>query len=328
MSDRTKQILKLIAKLSVAAVLLAWVFSQVGFEQFRATVRAARWHYLAGVWLATVLFSLLQAYALRIILRKQDCEVGLHTLFATTCVTAYYSLFLPGIVSTGVKWYILKRATGKGAKVLSSMLYNQATLAVVMVVAGLVALALAVPTQTTAPDAGGSSLLPVVCIALAALIIVLSILVLNDRTGGPALRLLMAALRPWPRWVHAKGRVMLEQIAVFQTAGWRFHAIIALINVIDGLLVGLLLYSLAARAAFVVVPIGALVWLCAVVFVLGKIPITIANLGVREVTLVGLLGLYGVAKSAALLMSMVMFSGLIFLGLLGAVYQLYWSAKR
>jgi uncharacterized membrane protein YbhN (UPF0104 family) len=328
MSDRTKQILKLVAKLSVAAVLLAWVFSQVSFEQFRETVRAARWQYLAGAWLATVLFSLLQAYALRVILRKQDCDVGLHTLFATTCVTAYYSLFLPGIMSTGVKWYILKRSTGKGANVLSGMLYNQATLAVVMVVAGLVALALAVPTQTAAPDAGPSSLLPVVCIVLATFIILLSILVLNQRTGGPALRLLMAALKPLPRVIREKGRALLEQIAVFQTAGWRFHALVALINVVDGLLVGLLLYFLAARAASVVVPVGVLIWLCGVVFVLGKIPITIANLGVREVTLVGLLGLYGVAKSAALLMSMVMFSGLIFLGLLGAIYQLYWSAKR
>ena len=328
MSDRTKQILKLVAKISVAAILLAWVFSQVSFEQFRETVRAARWHYLVGVWLATALFSLLQAYALRIILRKQDCDVGLHTLFATTCVTAYYSLFLPGIMSTGVKWYILKRSTGKGANVLSSMLYNQATLAVVMVVAGLVALALAAPTQTAAPDAGRSSLLPVLCVVLAAFVIVSAILVLNDRTGGPAIRLLKATLRPLPRLIQEKGRALLEQIAVFQTAGWRFHAVVALINVIDGLLVGLLLYFLAARAAFVVVPVGALVWLCAVVFVLGKIPITIANLGVREVTLVGLLGLYGVAKPAALLMSMVMFSGLVFLGLLGAVYQLYWSAKR
>jgi uncharacterized membrane protein YbhN (UPF0104 family) len=328
MSVRTKQILKLVAKISVAVVLLAWVFSQVSFEQFRATVQAARWHYLAGVWLATVLFSLLQAYALRIILRKQDCEVGLHTLFATTCVTAYYSLFLPGIVSTGVKWYILKRSTGKGVNVLSSMLYNQATLAVVMVVAGLIALALAVPTQAAAPEAGRASLLPVVCVTLAVFVIVSSILVLNHRTGGPAIRLLVAALRPLPRLLQAKGRALVEQIAVFQIAGWRFHSIIAVINLIDGLLVGLLLYFLAARAASVVVPVGALVWLCAVVFVLGKIPITIANLGVREVTLVGLLGLYGVAKSAALLMSMVMFSGLVFLGLLGAIYQLYWSAKR
>ena len=328
MSARTKQILKLIAKISVAVLLLALVFSQVGLEPFRETVRAARWRYLFGVWFATVLFSLLQAYALRIILRKQDCEVGLHTLFATTCITAYYSLFLPGIMSTGVKWYILKRSTGKGANVLSSMLYNQATLAVVMVVAGLVALAWSGPTQAASPDAGRSGFLPVVCVATAALVLLLSILVLNERTGGPALRLLNAALRPLPRGIREKSCAMLEQIAVFQTAGWRFHSAIALINVIDGLLVGLFIYVLAARAAFVVVPVGTLIWLCAVVFVLGKIPITIANLGVREATLVGLLGLYGVAKSAALLMSMVMVSGLIFLGLLGVVYQLYWSAKR
>jgi len=328
MSARTEQIAKLVARVAVTVVLLAWVFSLVGFESFRDTVRAARWHYLVGAWLATVLFSLLQAYALRIILRKQDCEVRLHTLFATTCVTAYYSLFLPGIMSTGVKWYILKRSTGKGANVLSSMLYNQATLAVVMVVVGLAALALASPTQAAAPEAGRSALLPLTCVALIALVVVTFILVLNDRTGGPAIRLLRAALRPLPQSVQGKGRAMLEQISAFQTAGWRFHLVIGLINVIDGLAVGLLLYLFAARAAYVVVPVGALVWLCAVVFVLGKIPITIANLGVREVTLVGLLGLYGVAKSAALLMSMVMFSGLIFLGLLGAAYQLYWSAKR
>jgi hypothetical protein len=235
---------------------------------------------------------------------------------------------LPGAMSTGVKWYILKRSTGKGVNVLSSMLYNQATLAVVMVVAGLVALALSGPTPGGAADAGRSPRLLLVCVPLAVLVVGSSVLVLNERTGGPVLRLLAAALRPLPRWFREKGRAMLEQIAVFQAAGWRFHATIALINIIDGLLVGLLIYFLAARAAHVVVPVGALVWLCAVVFVLGKIPITIANLGVREVTVMGLLGLYGVDRSAALVMSAVMFSGLIFLGLLGAVYQLYWGAKR
>ncbi len=106
----------------MAVVLLAWVFSLVGRESFREAVRSARWHYLAGVWCANILFSLVQAYTLRIILRKQDCDVGLHTLFATTCVTAFYSLFLPGLASTGVKWYMLKRSTGKGVNVLSGML--------------------------------------------------------------------------------------------------------------------------------------------------------------------------------------------------------------
>jgi uncharacterized membrane protein YbhN (UPF0104 family) len=321
MSPRTKQILKLLAKVSVAAVLLAWVFSQVDLVQFWQTVAATKWCYLIGVWLATVLFSGLQAYALQRILREQDCDVGLHVLFATTCVTAYYSLVLPGIVSTGVKWYILKRTTGKGSNVLSSMLYNQATLTVVMVVAGLAALG-HFEFQISNLEFG------VVCWVLAGLVVWSSILLLNHRTGGPVTRLLIASLRPLPRYVRENGRAVLEQIAAFQTAGWRFHLFIAAINLVDGLLVGLLIYFLAARAAYVVVPVGVLIWLCAVVFVLSKIPITIANLGVREVTLVGLLGLHGVDKSAALLMSMVMFTGLIFMGLLGAAYQLYWSLTK
>jgi uncharacterized membrane protein YbhN (UPF0104 family) len=318
MSPRVKQIVKLVAKLSVAAILLAWAFSRVDSRQFWQAVTATRWQYLVGVWLATVLFSSLQAVALQIILRKQGCDVTLGMLLATTCVTAYYSLILPGIMSTGIKWYILKRSTGKGAGVLSSMLYNQATLAVVMVVAGLAALG-----NFESPISNFR--FSVVCWALAMLVAVVSVLLVNDRTGGPVTRLFMATLRPFPRYIRENGRAVLEQIAVFQTAGWRFHLVIATINVVDGLLVGLLIYFLAARAAYVVVPVGALIWLCAVVFVLGKIPITVANLGVREVTLVGLLGLYGVDRSAALLMSMLMFTGLVFLGLLGAAYQLYWS---
>ena len=90
--------------------------------------------------------------------------------------------------------------------------------------------------------------------------------------------------------VRGKGQEMLNQVVVFQNAGWRFHLWIALLNVIDGLFVGLLMYFFAARAAHVVVPMGMLIWLCAIVFVLSKIPISVANLGVREVTLIGSAG--------------------------------------
>ena len=160
-------------------------------------------------------------------------------------------------------------------------------------------------------------------------IVLLSVLAVNRRTGGAVIRLLVAGLRFMPRAVRGKGQEMLNQVVVFQNAGWRFHSQIALLNVIDGLVVGLLMYLFAAKAAHVVVPMGMLIWLCAIVFVLSKIPVSVANLGVREVTLIGLLGLYGVDKSAAFLMSMVLFSGLVFMALLGLAYQLYWSlAKR
>ncbi|NOR67274.1 MAG: hypothetical protein GQ528_07955 [Woeseiaceae bacterium] len=61
------------------------------------------------------------------------------------------------------------------------------------------------------------------------------------------------------------------------------------------------------------------------IYVLGRLPISIANLGVREVTLVGLLAVYGVEKPAALLMSMILFSALVFMAGIGSMFQLYWS---
>jgi len=59
-----------------------------------------------------------------------------------------------------------------------------------------------------------------------------------------------------------------------------------------------------------------------------RIPISVANLGVREFTLVGLLALYGVDKSQALLMSMILFSALIVMALIGAIYQLSWTVSE
>ncbi len=324
MSIRGNKWVKLAARFLVAAVLFAWVFSQVDIEQFGRTVSAARWHYLIGVWLLTVLFSLLQSYALQIILRRQGCPVGLHKLFAATCVTALYSLVLPGIVSTGVKWYILKRSTGKGTHVLSGMLYNQVTLALVMTVMGLAGLMVTNPIQALLPEAR-RWVLPFICGFLLVAIVLLSVLALNERTGGPVLRLGMTLVRPLPALVREKSREVLTQIATFQTSGWRFHLAIAALNLVDCVGVGLLIYLFAAGAASVAVSLGVLLWLNAVVYVLGRIPISVANLGVREVTLVSLLGLYGVDRSAALLMSMVLFSSLLFIALLGVGYKLWWS---
>lgn len=327
MSTRAKQIIKLCARILVAAVLLTWVFSRVDLAQFGQALRTARWHYLLGVWAFTAVFFGLQSLAMQSVLKRQDCRVSVSTLFGASVITALYSLVLPGILSTGVKWYILKRHTGKGSNVLTSMLYNQVMLSVVMTAIGLAGLILTNPTSVFFPDTERRWVLPVACAVLLAALGVLCVLVLNGRTGGIAIRLLTAVLRPLPSVVQEKGRNVLTQIAVFQNAGLKFHLTIASINTVAGLLVGLLIYLFAAGAAYVDVSVGILIWLCAIVFILSKVPISVANLGVRELTLVGLLTAYGVSKPASLLMSMILFSALIFMAALGVLYQLFWLAK-
>ena len=322
------RVIKFSVRLLVAGALLVWVLGQIDCEHLRETIQVAKWRYLLGVWLSAAVFFWVQSLALKLILAKQGCEVSLNTLFGASCVTTLYSLVLPGILSTSVKWYILSRDTGKASNVLSSMLYNQMALTVVMTTVGLVGLIVTNPTRILFPDARRQWLLPVVCAVVLVLVVLLSALVLNERTGGTATRILAVALRPLPRRVQDKGREMLTQIKVFQNAGWRFHMTIALINAVAGLPVGLLMYLFAARAASVVAPPGVLIWLCAMIYVLGRLPVSIANLGVREVALVGLLAGYGVTQPAALLMSMILFSSVIFLAAIGVSYQLFWAVRE
>ncbi len=276
---------------------------------------------MIAVWILAVIFFWINSIKMQLILKKQDCMVGIATIFGASAVTCLYSMILPGVLSTGVKWYILKKGTGKPSNVLSSMLYNQLSMMFVMTVFGLVALIVTNPAANT----GNRWLLPAICSILLAAIILISLLLLNSRTGGKIIKGLRLLLRPFPAKIHQKSQEILDQIVTFQAAGAKFHLTIASITVIVSLGVGVFIYFLSAKAANITAPLGVFVWLYAIIYVLAKLPISVANLGVREVTLVGLLALYGVEKSQALLMSMILFSAVIFMAVIGAIYQLFWA---
>ncbi len=247
MSSKAARLIRLFTRILVAIVLLVWAFSQVDFDQFRQTVCTARWDFLLGVWLSTAGFFWVQCLAMKLILGKQGCRVGVNTLFGISSITALYSLILPGILSTGVKWYILKRLTGKGSNVLSSMLYNQITLSVVMAAIGLVALIVTNPAQILFPRLQQTWIVPAVSSLLLILIVLVSVLLLNGRTGAQVTRFLAAPLRLLPGGMREKGLTLLTQIGDFQTAGIGFHLTVAGINTMNTLLVGLLIYYCAAQ---------------------------------------------------------------------------------
>jgi len=326
MSDVARKIGGLVLRLAVTAALLYVVARKIDFGQFREAVHTTVWRYVFATWLLTALFSLVQSISLRMILRRQKCYVRLNTLFGASAITALYSLILPGVLSTGVKWYVLKRDTGRGSQVFSSMVYNQMTLFVTMTVIGLIAVLVRNPFGPGVSERM-DWVVPGVAAALLVLIVLSSALLLNPRTGRLVIRVFDGLLKPFPKRVRLKGHDVLEQIATFQTAGAGFHLTVAAINALDAGVICVLSYVAAARAAGIRVPLGMFICLCASVYVLSKVPVTLANLGFREVTLVGLLAGHGVSQSAALLMSMILFSSLIVMAALGVVYQVLWGIR-
>lgn len=325
MTLRSRQIAKLLIRVAVTTGLLVWVFSQIDLGQFRQALQAARWQFLIATWALAVLLLWIRSVKMKYVLKKQDCNVAIGTLFGATAVTALYSMIMPGMLSTGVKWYILKRITGKGSNVFSSMLYNQLVTMIVMTLFGLAALMIANPTPLLLPDSHNTWLLPAVCGVLLTLTILVSALLLSRRSGGRMIKVMDRPLRLFGPRIHEKGREVLDQIAGFQTAGAGFHTAFVAATAVDTLIGGVATYVLAARAANITAPLGVFVWLCAAIYILGRLPISVANLGVRESLLVWLLSVYGVEKSAAMLMSMILFSSLVAMAVLGAMYQLSWA---
>jgi hypothetical protein len=262
---------------------------------------------------------------MRLILKKQDCLISTNTIFGATAATCLYSMILPGILSTGVKWYILKKGTGKSSNVLCSMIYNQWLIMTIMTVFGLAALMFTDPVTLSITNTKNQRLFHTVCGILLIALIAVSITLLNSKTGGKFTKSIAVLLSPLPEKIRQKGLKMLDQIATFQTVGAGFHLKITAISIIDTLIGGVIVYILSARAANVTAPMGIFIWLCALIYILGRVPVSIANLGVREAMLVVLLAPYGVEKTQALLMSMILFSALIVMAAIGAGYQIFWT---
>ena len=319
MLEQRKQILKFIAKLIITAALLTWVFFQVDFGQLAQAIREAQWSLLWLVWGLTIVAYWILSIKMRLILKKLDCQAGTGTLFGASAVTALYGMVLPGVFDTPIKWYILRRHTGKGSNVFSSMAYNQFTSLLIIIVSALVALIVTNPA--------GNWQLPAICSAVLVVVIVGCLSLLSHRVGQKLAKCLSSMLKPLPASVRDTGNRILQQLSVFQTAPWSFHFTAFFLSFASSTIVGTIIYIFIAKAARIHVPVGVLIWQCSVIFLLGRLPISIANLGVREATLVGTLALYGVDGSSALLMSMIIFSNKILMAIIGAVFQLYWMTR-
>ena len=134
MTDKSKKILKLAIRITVTSGLLICVFYRIDRQHLAEALKTARWHFLIAVWALIVVMYWIASIRLRLVLKKQGCILNTFTIFGVSAITAMYSLIMPGMLSMGMKWYILRKGTGKGVNVFSSMLYNQLSTIVVMMI--------------------------------------------------------------------------------------------------------------------------------------------------------------------------------------------------
>jgi uncharacterized membrane protein YbhN (UPF0104 family) len=315
LNEKNKKIAKLLVRILITILLLTWVFTKIDFQQFADIAKKARWYFLILSWILTLFSFWVMSFTMRLIMKRLDCEVGTGTVFFASAITSLYGMILPGILDVSAKWYILKLHTGKPSHILSGMVYNQFTSTLMIIIFGLSALIISNPTADFK--------LPLICIFLLIITISCSLLLFNQITGLKVTVFLGSTLKWLPSRLNEIGRKILDQLSTFQIAEWRFHLQILSLTAFTTFL-GVILYVFAAKAAGITVSFGVLAWQSSLIYLLGRLPISIADLGVREITIVESLAQYGVSAPEALLMSMVVFSNRIIMVLLGAIYQIWW----
>jgi glycosyltransferase 2 family protein len=313
MTDRTKRILKLVLRGVVTAGLLWLIFRKIDLDVLAQAFGRARWRYVLLSWVIGVGANWVRAERLRLILKKLGCKLAARKIFRASAVATIYGLVLPGIVGVGVKWYILRSFTGKAAQVLSAMVYNQAGEVLVRLLLSLAFVGITNPM--------GFWWIPVLCLAVAALVMAGLLGLFHPRTSAGLARVSNSLLRPFPVFVRDGATKTIESGQVFASTGPGFHLNMAGINVVSTLL-SAVIYWCVAQAIGISVPPTAFIWQASVVYILGRIPISVANFGVREFTLIGFLSLYGVDAATAVVFSLLVFSNALVMAVIGLLYQL------
>ena len=279
-------------RILVSVTLLIIVFSQADWQEFSEIFRHADVLALLIMAMLAIFDRLLSAYRWYLLLHGKDPAINLSMVFRITFISNFLGLVVPGAVGIEiVRIYGVSRATANMAMSVSSVILERffALLALISLV--LIGLAL-LPEQMPSAIAG------IAWFGLAAMVAGFVLLMLDRgrmvtrrlldrprlrRISAP-LDKLYAALDDYKgQPVLIAGAVVLAvlfqlgRVALFAVGGWALALDVSIIYY------------------FVFVPVAIFVML---------IPISFGGLGVREISLVSLMGLVGVEPEAAITLSL------------------------
>ncbi len=293
---------------ALTLALFVVVGTGVGWRSIAAAVAAADVRFILAAWGLAALLRLADALQLFCVLRRADLQITYGRVLMANASSTLFGFLLPGDLGAAVaKWSTLAAATGTRAGSLNAILYNRALVTGSALLVGAVALAAAPPPGHGVVAALLIAVLLVLFLAVAAVslerlgdlaeraLLGVSQRLLTDRIAGPIASLLVAT-RP------------------LRSLGWTVHLRLFLAAISLMLLRAVVLLLLALSLGYSG-PFLVLVWTKALLSIVRQLPISFHGIGVRETTLVGVLGLYGVSASTA-------FS----LGLLGFVSTLLFAA--
>ena len=302
-------------KLALSGGLIAFLLTHIAVHDILAALKQAQPTLVIAGILTMPLFTYLSACLMRLILAKQGVAISAWHIVRVNFSTAFYALFLPGLIAGGgIRWYFLSQGNKRYSEVLAAIVFNRLFNTITMLLIGVVFFFL-----DQSPGSNGHlGVAMVFCLALLCLaygLLFRSRLVFWIQSRLPRMNAIPAG------FAQTVNR-LLDAIIRFNTVSNRDLAVFTAVSLAQHL-VGVLSTYLLSLAVALPVGIVTICWIRALIFFVLLMPISISGLGVREGSLVLILQAYGVNPASAMGFSLLLLARDIIGGLVGGVIELF-----
>lgn len=306
--------IRTLLKLAFTLLLVGLLVRLAGAQDIISTFADLDWRWVVLMLGSTLLRRYLVSVQLCLTLLKSGLSVTVIRVFLANALAALYSMFLPGnIASAGVKWLDLSAATGKKAAVFNGLVYHRLVMTLLTLALGGAALTFSNPL----PYESLTYLSGIFMIVLTVVFISLY----HPKLGVHMETFLRRVSNLLPQRFAKYATSAIDAMQRFHGFTLRDHLTLfawALLSVTAGILV---LYCGIRAVGLDVSPLDIL-WISALLVFTAALPLTVANLGIREGFLVLALTPFGVAPAAAVTLGLLVFANNIMFALVGAAYQI------
>lgn len=307
-----KNKISLVLKFIISGVLLVYLFTVIPFSKILSSIESADFLLVIVGILLGISIKYFSAFETRYLTKAQGITLSTLKILKIHLTTSFYSFFLPGTISGGaVKWYKFSKHGNKSAAA-AVVVFNR-FLEILMTIF------IALFFSFTILNSTGNQEFFIPLVLIFIFMIILYLMLLNN-TGLNFIENTFLRLH-LPKLIKKAAEKSITAMRQYQNLSLKDHfEIIGLLFFYHG--IGIISFYCLAKSLDINLSFWIISWVASTTSIATMIPVAFAGLGVREGTLIFLLGQFSIKPDVAFALSLLLFSRSIFVTLIGGLLEL------
>ncbi|RKZ75850.1 MAG: hypothetical protein DRQ57_06080 [Gammaproteobacteria bacterium] len=323
-----KQKILFILKLCLSISIIAYVlYNYIDVDKFFLSLQNINILILPLLIILHYLRRFIVAYQIKITLIPFQIHILTYNVFKIHLIATFYGLVLPGsIAGGGVSWYLLSKDNGRRAEVASVLVYLQILNLMTLLPFALIGIYFE-PQLKLYNIETYVFILSLLLICMLLPFFIRPIAKLFESLFNTLISLIPS--NSLSKRLSEANRNVWNAIHITGKMPFFLQTQVIIISFVSQVLVIIAMY-LALITVNIEVPILTATWLVALLTIITMLPITIAGIGVRDISLIFILNkFYAIPPESAVILSTLLLSiGMIFFGvILGGYYAVTFGKK-